>query len=93
MSLESVNQLICQQIKVRYEGTHDIFGPTQTLFSLTNSYAPAMVGPTRFNSSVASGLEAARMTRAMTKVADRETPHWQLIGNRRVQAISKMKHV
>ena len=56
-------------------GTYDMLGPTATLFSLTYAYATCMLPRSSLSSSVASGCCAARMTRAMTSVADRETPH------------------
>lgn len=55
--------------------THDMFGPTQALFCFTKSYAAFMLGPRLLSSSVASGFAAARITSAITMVAERETPH------------------
>jgi hypothetical protein len=59
--------------------TNDILGPTHLLFSLTYEYAPCIP----FKVQTSGGTEgddcaAARMTSAMTIVADREIPHWQL---------------
>ena len=56
-----------------------MLGPTHRLFSFTNEYAPCI--PLRAQTSGGTDGEhcaAARMTKAMTSVADLETPHWQL---------------
>ena len=56
-----------------------MLGPTHLLFSFTKEYAPCM--PLRAQTSAGTEGEhwaAARMTKAMTSVADRDTPHWQL---------------
>lgn len=66
---------------IKFEITHDMFGPMHWLFAFTKAYAPCM--PPFFRARTSGGIEgdcneAARMTRPMTKVAERETPHWQL---------------
>lgn len=61
------------------DSTHDILGPTHLLFSLTNAYASCIV----LKVQISGGTDwehcaAARITSAITSVAERETPHWQL---------------
>lgn len=58
--------------------THDIFGPAHLLLSFTYAYAPCI--PEFLSPHTSGGAEgrdkaAARMTNAMTTVADREIPH------------------
>ena len=61
------------------ECAYDMLGPTCLLLSFTNEYAACI--PLRSQTSggtVGARVAAARMTMAMTKVAERDTPHWQL---------------
>ena len=56
-----------------------MLGPTCLLFSLTKEYAPCIpLSAQTSGGTLDDCCAAARMTRAMTSVADRETPHWQL---------------
>ena len=62
-----------------------MLGPTCLLFSLTKAYAPCM--PLRAQTSggtLAEHWAAARITKAMTIVAERDSPHRQLC--RKVEA-------
>lgn len=57
-------------------GTYDMLGPIHLLLSLTKEYAPCIP----FKSQTSGGTDAersaaARITRAMTIVAEREMPH------------------
>lgn len=59
--------------------TYDILGPTQGLFSFTNEYASCIpLSAQTSGGTQAACSAAARITMAMTIVADREMPHWQL---------------
>jgi hypothetical protein len=58
-----------------------MFGPTHLLFSLTKAYAACIPPP--FRAAISGGVSgpafaAARITKAIVSVAERETPHWQL---------------
>lgn len=56
--------------------TYDMLGPTWGLFSLTKEYAPCMPGKAQTSGGTEEWrLAAARITRAMTMVADLEIPH------------------
>ena len=56
-----------------------MLGPITLLFALTNWYEPCI--PSFFNAARYGGafvLYAARITYAITSVAERDIPHWQL---------------
>ena len=62
---------------------YDMLGPTCLLLSFTKAYAACMpVSCQTSGGTEGERVAAARMTRAMTRVAERETPHWQLGGVR-----------
>lgn len=58
---------------------YDMLGPTCLLFSLTNEYADCIpLSAHTSEGTLGERCAAARITRAITSVAERETPHWQL---------------
>lgn len=58
---------------------YDMLGPTCLLFSLTNEYEACMpLSAHTSGGTLGERCAAARITRAITSVAERETPHWQL---------------
>ena len=59
--------------------TYDMLGPTHLLLSFTNAYAACIpLSAHTSDGTLGERCAAARITSAMTSVAERETPHWQL---------------
>lgn len=57
-----------------------MFGPTHLLFSFTKEYAACIpLSAHTSGGTLGERCAAARMTSAIISVADRETPHWQLV--------------